>query len=127
MLFKEFQTAAPHEMESIAHRLTSPDARILAKRVIGRNFPRFFSEASAAEFETYMRRINPSSEDQALQDYRGAPRMTPAAARAEIKHLRESGSLDDEQLTLLDELQNYIQTHFPKRGTGEQLTIGKNF
>jgi exodeoxyribonuclease-1 len=127
MVFKEFQTAAPHEMESIAHRLTSPDARILAKRVIGRNFPQFLSEASAAEFETYMRRINPSSEDQALQDYRGAPRMTPAAAQAEIKHLRESGSMDDEQLTLLDELQNYIETHFQKRGAGEQLTIGKNF
>jgi exodeoxyribonuclease-1 len=126
-LFKEFQTAAPHEIESIAHRLTSPDARILANRVIGRNFQQFFSEESAAEFESYMRRVNPSSEDRALQDYKGAPRLTPAAALAEIKHLRKSDALDDEQLTLLDELQNYIETHFPKRSTGRQLTIGKNF
>jgi hypothetical protein len=127
MLFKEFQTAAPHEMESIAHRLTSPDARILANRVIGRNFPQFLSAEFAAEFEAYMRRVNPSSEDQALQDYKGTPRMTPAVALAEIKHLRESGALDDEQLTLLDELQDYIENNFPKRGAGEQLTIGKNF
>jgi hypothetical protein len=53
--------------------------------------------------------------------------MTPAAALAEIKHLRESSALDDEQLTLLDELHHYIETHFPKRGAGEQLSIGTNF
>ena len=127
MLFKEFQTAAPHEMESIAHRLSSPEARILANRVIGRNFPQFLSEESAAEFEAYMRRVNPSAEDRVLQDYKGALRTTPAAALAEIRHLRESSSLDDEQLTLLDELQVYIGTNFQKRGAGEQLTIGKNF
>jgi exodeoxyribonuclease-1 len=127
MLFKEFQKADRQEMESIARQLASPDARILARRVIGRNFPQFLSEESAAEFEAYMRRINPSSENQALQDYKGAPRMTPAAALSEIKHLKKSNALDDEQLTLLDELQDYIETHFPKRGAGRQLTIGENF
>ncbi len=127
MLFKEFQTAAPPEMGSIAHRLTSPDARILANRVIGRNFPECLSEESAAEFEAYLRRVNPSSEDQALVDYKGTPRTTPAAALAEIKHLKKSSALDEEQLAVLEELQNYIEDHFPKRGAGRQLTIGTDF
>ncbi|MGD8990117.1 MAG: exonuclease domain-containing protein [Desulfobacterales bacterium] len=127
MLFKKFQTAAPHEMEHIAHRLSSPDARVLANRVIGRNFPQFLSQESATEFEAYMRRVNPSREDRALQDYTGALRLTPAAALTEIKHLRESKVLDDEQLTLLEELQDYIKTNFPRRGAGKQLSIGKNF
>jgi exodeoxyribonuclease-1 len=126
-LFKEFQNAAPNEMESVARRLTSPDACILANRVLARNFPQFLSDKPAAEFEAYLRRVNPSSEDQALVDYRGNPRMTPTAALTEIQHLRKSSDLDEEQLALLDELQDYIKTRFPKRGAGKQLTIGKNF
>ena len=114
-------------MESIAQRLTSPDARILANRVIGRNFPECLSGQSAAEFEAYLHRVNPSSEDQALVDYKGTPRTTPAAALDEIKHLQKSSALDEEQLAVLEELKNYIETRFPKRGAGRQLTIGKNF
>ena len=126
-LFKKFQAAAPEKKEDIARRLTSPDARILANRVLGRNFPQHLCGDSAAEFEAYMRRVNPNSEDQALVDYRGNPRKTPAAALAEIQHLKNSGGLDKEQQALLDALHNYIQDHFPKRGAGRQLSIGTNF
>ncbi len=126
-VFKEFQEAPPEEKENIARRLTSPDARVLANRVLGRNFPQQLSDESAAEFEAYMRRVNPSGEDQALVDYRGNPRMTPTAALSEIQRLKKSSDLDKEQLSLLDELQHYIEDHFPKRGAGRQLTIGKNF
>lgn len=126
-LFKEFQTAPLEEKETITHRLTSPDARILANRVFGRNFPQQLSGESAAEFEAYMRRVNPSSEDQALVDYRGTSRMTPTAALAEIKHLRKSAGLDEEQMALLEDLQNYIESNFSKRGAGRQLSIGDNF
>jgi exodeoxyribonuclease-1 len=127
ILFKEFQAAPPEEKETIARRLTSPDARILANRVLGRNFSQQLSEESATEFNAYMRRVNPSSEDQALVDYKGETRMTPAAALAEIQHLKKSTDLDREQLALLKELQNHIENNFPKRGGGEQLTIGTNF
>ena len=126
-LFKEFQSAPLAQKETIAHRLTSPDARILANRVLARNFPQQLSEEAAAEFNAYMRRVNSSSEDLTLVDYKGEPRMTPVAALAEIERLRKSTALDKEQLALLDELQNYIESHFPKRGAGEQLTIGNNF
>ncbi|MGD9013543.1 MAG: hypothetical protein PVF62_14180, partial [Desulfobacterales bacterium] len=122
-LFKQFQNTPLDEKETIISQLTSPDARILANRVLARNFPQHLSKEAAAEFETYLRRVNPSSEDQALVDYKGNPRITPAAVLAEIKHLKKSSALDKEQLTLLDELQNYIESNFVKRGAGEQLPI----
>ena len=122
-LFKQFQNTPLDEKETIISQLTSPDARILANRVLARNFPQHLSKEAAAEFETYLRRVNPSSEDQVLVDYKGNPRITPAAVLAEIKHLKKSSALDKEQLTLLDELQNYIESNFVKRGAGKQLPI----
>ena len=126
-LFKEFQKAPPEAKEAIIHRLKSPDARILAKRVIGRNFPQQLSEDAAAEFEAYLQRVNPGREAQALVDYRGDARLTPASALAEIKQLKKSTHIDEEQLTLLDELKTYIENKFPKRGAGKQMSIGDNF
>ncbi len=126
-LFKKFQAAPLGEKETIAGRLTSPEARTLALRVLARNFPQQLSRDSAAEFEIYMRRVNPGRQDEALVDYKGQTRMTPSAALADITHLKKSGGLDKEQLALLDDLQNYIENNFPKRMAGRQLTIGDNF
>jgi hypothetical protein len=53
--------------------------------------------------------------------------MTPSAALAEIRHLKKSGELDDHQMRLLDDLQNYIRNNFPKRKSGRQLSIGDQF
>jgi exodeoxyribonuclease-1 len=126
-VFKQFQKAPLDEKETIISQLTSPEARILANRVLARNFPQHLSKEAQAEFEAYLRRVNPSSQDQALVDYKGAPRITPGSALAKIEHLKESNALDEEQLAVLDELQIYIKTRFPKREAGEQLTIGEDF
>jgi hypothetical protein len=53
--------------------------------------------------------------------------MTPSAALAEIRHLKKSGELDENQIKLLDDLQNYIKSKFPKRTSGSQLSIGDQF
>ena len=126
-LFKEFQIAAPDEKESIAKRFKSQDARALAVRLLCRNFPQQVSPDLAGEFETYLQRINPAREEDAIVDYREGPRMTPAAALAEIRHLKKSGKLDDQQKTLLDDLQNYIKRNFPRNRAGRQLSIGDQF
>jgi hypothetical protein len=81
----------------------------------------------AAEFEAYLRRINPAREEDAILDYREVPRTTPSAALAEIRRLKKSGNLDSQQKKLLDDLQNYLKTNFPKRKAGRQLSIGENF
>ena len=79
------------------------------------------------EFETYLHRINPAREEDAIVDYREVPRLTPSGALAEIRRLKKCGKLDDHQKKLLDELQNYIKSNFPKRNAGRQLSIGDNF
>jgi exodeoxyribonuclease-1 len=126
-LFKEFQTAALEEKEDIAKRLKSQDARTLAVRLLCRNYAQQISPDLAAEFEAYLRRINPAREDDAILDYREVPRTTPSAALAEIRRLKKSGKLDSQQKELLDDLQNYIKNNFPRRKAGRQLSIGDQF
>jgi exodeoxyribonuclease-1 len=126
-LFKEFQAATLVEKEAIARRLKSQDARSLAVRVLGRNYPQLLSPDLAGEFEAYLRRVNPDREEDVIVDYRKVPRMTPSAALSEIRQLKKSGGLDNHQKKLLDDLQKYIKTNFPKRKAGRQLSIGDNF
>lgn len=126
-LFKEFHAAPLSEKEAIVKRFKSQDARKLAGRLLCRNYPQRISPELAAEFETYLRRISPTREDEAIVDYRGEPRMTPSAALAELRHLKKSAKLDNNQMKLLDDLQNYIKTNFPRRKAGRQLSIGDQF
>jgi hypothetical protein len=81
----------------------------------------------AGEFEAYLRRVNPDREEDVIVDYRKVPRMTPSAALSEIRQFKKSGGLDNHQKKLLDDLQKYIKTNFPKRKAGRQLSIGDNF
>ncbi len=126
-LFKEFQTAPLDKKEAIANRLKSQDARKLAVRLLCRNYPQQISRDLAGEIQAYLDRINPTREDDAIVDYKGVPRMTPSAALAEIKRLKKSARLDNHQMKLLDDLQNYIKSNFPKKKAGRQLSIGDDF
>ena len=126
-LFREFKTASIDEKKVIAGRLKSQDARKLAVRLLCRNYPEQISEDMAAEFDAYLRRVNPASEAEAIVDYRETPRLTPSAALAEIKRLKRSTALDADQMELLEDLKNYIKNNFPRRKAGRQLSIGDQF
>ncbi|MEE9536714.1 MAG: exonuclease domain-containing protein [Desulfobacterales bacterium] len=126
-LFKEFQTAQIEEKERIINRLSSEDARTLAKRLLCRNYPKNLPENITKEFEAYLRRVNPLHEDEAIVDYKGEPRLTPSVALAEIKRLKKSARLDNHQGELLDDLKKYIKINFPKNKAGRQLSFGDRF
>jgi exodeoxyribonuclease-1 len=126
-LFKQFQTAPFDKKEKIANRLTNQDARMLAVRLLCRNYPKCVSENFAREFEVYMHRVNPLQEDDTLVDYKGAPRLTPSVALTEIRRLKKSASLDKNQSELLEDLDTFIKSNFPKRQAGGQLSIGDKF
>ncbi len=126
-LFKSFQTAALEEKEKIADRLTSQDARTLAIRLLCRNYPKRISKNLAREFEVYMRRVNPIRQKEAMVDYKGEPRLTPSGALSEIMRLKKAAHLDKNQVQLLDDLQNYIKSKFPKRMAGRQLSLDDRF
>jgi exodeoxyribonuclease-1 len=126
-LFKDFQTANLDEKQKIVDRLTSRDARTLAVRLLCRNYPDRVSKKLAGEFEAYLRRVNPARPEEAILDYKGEPRRTPSEALSEIKHLKNTVRLDPNQEQLLDELQNYIKSKFPKRMAGRQLSLDDRF
>jgi exodeoxyribonuclease-1 len=126
-LFKNFQTAPLDEKENIVDRLASQDARALATRVLCRNYPKRASKHFAGEFEVYMRRVNPTRQEDAMVDYKGEPRLTPSGALLEIKRLKKTTPLDKNQLQLLDDLQHYIKSKFPRRMAGRQLTLDDRF
>jgi exodeoxyribonuclease-1 len=126
-LFKKFQSAALEEKEKIVDRLTSLDARTLAIRLLGRNYPKRISKNLAREFEDHLRRVNPMRPEEAMVDYKGEPRLTPSGALSEIKRLKKAARLNKNQIQLLDDLQNYIKSKFPRRMAGRQLSFGDRF
>ena len=126
-LFKNFQDATLEEKERIVDRLTNKDARTLAIRLLCRNYPERISKNLTEEFKAYMRRLDPVRQEQAMLDYKGEPRLTPSGALAEIKRLKKTAHLDKNQAKLLDDLQNYIESKFPKRMAGRQLSFGDRF
>jgi exodeoxyribonuclease-1 len=109
-----FQGASLEKKANLVAQFSSPDARTLAWRVLGRNYPEALPAQYENEFERYLQRINPSKTEDAMVDYRAELRTTPAGALTEIKRLRQNGKLDSEQHQLLDDLEKYIRNEFKK-------------
>jgi exodeoxyribonuclease I len=112
LLCRKFHQASLEEKADVIHQFTSPDARTLALRVICRNYPAAMSAKFAEDFQTYMQRINPSREADAMIDYREKHRRTPTGALNEIKRLKLTGDLTDHQIGMLNDLETYLLTKF---------------
>jgi len=111
-LCRQFQQASLAEKALLAEQFASPDARTLARRILGRNYPHALPGEYEKEFKAYLQRINPFRQEDALLDYREQQRTTPRAALAEIKRLQQTGEIDKEQQRLLEDLENYIRSNF---------------
>ena len=120
---RKFQKASTDGKSALINQFDSAEARTLAARVLSRNFPQTLPQKFTKEYLSYMSRVNPPKEDDALLDYKGEPRTTPSGALTEIGRLRQSEQLDEVQFQLLDELEEYIKTKFPERPTARQLTL----
>ena len=108
------------EKADLIHQFSSPDARTLAWRIICRNYPGAVSTKFAGEFKTYMERINPSKEADAMVDYREERRTTPTGALIEIKRLKQTEDLTDHQIRLLSDLEDYLCARFKNQDTDDQ-------
>jgi len=122
-LCRQFHRASLNKKSTFIDRFGSNEARILAARVLCRNFPGAEQQIATENFSTYMSRVNPRREDDALLDYKGERRTIPAGALAEIKQLRQAEDLDSTQHRLLDELEDYINTTFIEKAAGRQLRL----
>jgi exodeoxyribonuclease-1 len=111
-LCRKFHKTSADKKSGLIHQFVSAEARTLAVRLIGRNYPEALPPTLEKEFDAYMKRIHPVREEEALVDYKGGHRIIPAAALIEIERLRAYEELDDVQQRLLSDLQAYIKTHF---------------
>ena len=116
-LCRRFHRASLEEKADLIQQFSSPDARTLAWRIIYRNYPGAMAVKFAGEFKTYMERINPSRETDAMVDYRAESRITPTGALTEIKRLKQTEDLSDHQIQLLNDLENYLYTRFKNQDT----------
>lgn len=111
-LCRRFHSVAEEQKADIIAQFANPVPRELAERILFRNNPANHRSAYDPQRHTYMQRINPLTEEDALLDYRGERRTTPSGALAEIKHLIQAGDLDDHQQQLLEDLAAYIKNAF---------------
>jgi len=109
VLCNKFHSTPNSEKRELVSSFPTKETRILAARVIARNFPEHGSPQIQSEFEDYMKRLVPKNPEDALLDYRGQKRRTPADAMSDIEKLTESSDLDDEQLALLADLKRHIK------------------
>ena len=111
-LCRKFHQASLDQKATIISQFTNPDARVLAGRILYRNYPETILGEYEQEHHGYMKRVNPLKEEDTLVDYRGKKRTTPSGALAKINQLKQAGDLDDHQQQLLDDLEAYIKTKF---------------
>ena len=107
-----FHQASLDQKAGIISQFSNPDARLLAGRVLFRNYPKTILGELGQEYHSHMQRINPLKHEDAIIDYRGDKRTTPSGALSEITQLKQSGDLDDHQQQLLDDLEKYIKNKF---------------
>lgn len=120
---RQFHNASMNKRSTLIDRFSSAEARVLAARVLCRNYPEASQHIADENYSKYMLRVNPRREDDALVDYKGERRTIPASALTEIKKLRQTGELDHMQNKLLDELEGYINSTFIEKAAGRQLRL----
>ncbi len=109
---RQFHAADIREKGRLIERLTTPTHQDLARRLMVRNFPKDVSGKLARQFSRFLKRVHPATDEDALVDYRGQRRLTPAVALEEIKSLRDEGNLGKIQEKVLDDLERYLKEKF---------------
>ncbi len=111
-LCRKFHNASLEEKMKRVDEFPDPALRQLASRILWRNYPDNLSRKLSKDFKRCMRRANPKEDNDAMLDYKGKKRTTPVGALADINRLKKERDLDQEQLSLLDELADYLGTQF---------------
>jgi len=104
-LCREFHAASLSGKVDLIRRFKNREARILAARLLFRNYPEEIPEALVRESEAHRQRICCGGP---MSDFNGSPRITPQRARIEVRALRQTPGLDGEQQDLLDGLEKDI-------------------
>ncbi len=113
---QRFHAVAWEEKGKLLQQTASDKLKMLALRILGRHNLALLSGKEAAEFEEYLQRVNADNLENTLIDYQGKKRLTPRVALGEITQLREEKQLDEADLGLLVELEDYLMGVFGLSG-----------
>jgi len=105
---REFHLAALADKIKLISQFQTTETKILATRVIARNFPEALPKNLEKQFIEYLSKVNPQYQENALADYKGKARTTPVGALADIREMKKNEALENAQLKLLDELEIYL-------------------
>lgn len=106
-----FRAAARDALPVLVAEMPTHRLSALALRALGRNYPEILSGSAGAEFEAFMRCVNPAESGAALVDYKGGTRYTPSAAMARIVEI-VAEPRTAEELVILAGLQGYLKQKF---------------
>ena len=112
-LCRAFHAASTAEKMAMADRFASPEARILAQRILFRNFDEGLTPELTRARSRHHQRVSSATP---MTDVAGTPRTTPQVGAAEILRLRESPEVDEAGRRLLNELYDYITQRFSGPG-----------
>ncbi len=105
---RTFHRAAPEKKAALTEQLQNPKLQTLAVRLLGKYYPETLNPRQTEQFSDYMKKKNPSTEEETLIDYQGKKRLTPTMALNEIAELRHDAVLTAMQLDLLNELETAL-------------------
>jgi exodeoxyribonuclease I len=111
-LCRQFHVAGPSDKALLLKNFEREEIRVLATRILFRNYPEEAPEFYKSEYNQYLKRVNASRAEEALFDYKGTRRTTPAEVLLEIDRLNREGNLDAEQRRLLADLSLYLKREF---------------
>ena len=109
---RQFHAASAQERAHLTENVRNPQLKKLAARLLGRYSPEVLTLDEAEDFADYMRRVKSSNDDRHIVDFRGEKRLTPQAALLQIAQLRAENALNDTQIGLLDDLEEYLTREF---------------
>lgn len=111
-LCRQFHAAEPSDKALLLKKFEREEIRSLAARILFRNYPEAAPPSHKGEYTQYLKRVNAPRAQEALYDYKGARRTTPADALLEINRLNREGNLDADQGRLLADLALYLKQTF---------------
>ena len=106
-----FHRADLAEKESIISNFIDKDTQKLAYRLLFRNYPDNLSSKTSQQMTDFLKKVNPENQENRIVNYKNEKRTTPISALKKIKSIFENKEikLDDEQVKLFDELEEYIR------------------
>lgn len=103
-----FHAVHPEEKAIMTEHVKNPNLKMLAIRILGRHYPDVLRSEQKELFDEYMQKVTSSNEKDAVIDFRGQQKLSPAAAKKQIEELRAQNNLSLVQLNLLSELEQHL-------------------